>query len=357
MSKTRHDIVGDLIPTRSKWNRRLLDCAGLAIVCWLLPIETTWSQSPSGYELLGRGINYGNMLEAPSEGEWGLRFDDRYPKMIKTVGFDSVRVPVRWSSATLDEAPYQIQPQYLARVRHVVDLNLQAGLKVVLNVHHFEELYDAPNTQRDRFLAIWKQLSNAFQGAEEGLIFEILNEPHGNLAADQWNPLMVDALAEIRKLHPQRWVIVGPDQWNSIGGLPGLELPEDDRRLIVTVHYYLPFDFTHQGASWVSPPRPTGVKWSATEAERAAVSHDMQTVADWASQQRRPIYVGEFGAYERAEMQSCAAWTSYVRESCETRKFGWAYWELASGFGVLNKETNQWKEPLIQALLPDQESN
>ncbi len=310
------------------------------------------AQTPNGYELLGRGVNYGNMLEAPREGEWGLRFDDKFPQLIKAAGFDSVRVPVRWSSATSTKAPFQIDPEYLARVRHVVELNLEQGLKVVLNVHHFEEIFESPDAQRERLLAIWRQLSVAFQGADDRLFFEILNEPHGNLTAEQWNPLLVEVLAEIRKLHPDRWVVIGPDDWNSIAGLSKLELPQNDRRLIVTVHYYLPFDFTHQGASWVSPRRPTGLKWTGTKEERAAIDRDMQTVADWAREQNRPIYIGEFGAYERADMESRAAWTGYVRQACEKRQFAWAYWELASGFGILDKDSYGWKEQLTGALLP-----
>ena len=246
-------------------------------MAWLGLSEATWAQTPNGYELLGRGVNYGNMLEAPREGEWGFRFDDKFPQLIKAAGFDSVRVPVRWSSATSTKAPFQIDPEYLARVRHVVELNLEQGLKVVLNVHHFEEIFESPDAQRERLLAIWRQLSVAFQGADDRLFFEILNEPHGNLTAEQWNPLLVEVLAEIRKLHPDRWVVIGPDDWNSIAGLSKLELPQNDRRLIVTVHYYLPFDFTHQGASWVSPRRPTGLKWTGTKEERAAIDQVLES--------------------------------------------------------------------------------
>lgn len=312
------------------------------------------AQSPSGFELLGRGVNYGNMLEGQSEGDWGVRFNDRFPRLVKDAGFDHVRLPVRWSAHMADTPPYRIDSAFLQRVRHVVDANLDVGLRVVLNVHHFDELYESPDAQRERFLALWRQLAKEFAGADDDLIFEVLNEPHANLGAEQWNPLLVDALKIIRQQHPQRWVVVGPPDWNGIDGLPKLVLPEDDRHLVVTVHYYLPFDFTHQGASWVSPVRPTGVKWTGTEAERSAIERDMQGVSEWAKENRRPIYVGEFGAYERADMESRATWTAAVRQSFEANHFGWAYWELAAGFGILDRETLQWSVPLTEALLPGQ---
>lgn len=55
-------------------------------------------------------------------------------------------------------------------------------------------------------------------------------------------------------------VIVGPTEWNAVGKLAEPELP-DDPNLIVTVHYYDPFAFTHQGAEWTEPRLPTGQDW------------------------------------------------------------------------------------------------
>jgi endoglucanase len=130
-----------------------------------------------------------------------------------------------------------------------------------------------------------------------------------------------------------------------------LQLPASDRHLIVTVHYYLPFPFTHQGASWVQPPQPEGVRWSGNSEEVSAMEKDFQGVIEWAKKNDRPIYVGEFGAFEKADMQSRAKWTKQVRAICEKNGFSWAYWELASGFGVLDRDTKTWKTPLLEALV------
>jgi endoglucanase len=304
----------------------------------------------TGLQILGRGINFGNILEAPTEGAWGLRFDDEFPTLVKNAGFDSVRIPVRWSAHTANQAPFQIDDAFLARVHHIVKKSMNAGLKVVLNVHHFEELYEAPEQNREKFLAIWGQLAREFQYYNDQLVLEILNEPHGKLDAKLWNPLLKETLAEIRKLHPTRWIMIGPDQWNGIGALPQLAIPEDDRRIIVTVHYYLPFPFTHQGASWVNPSPPLGKEWIGSPEEIAAMEKDFQSVADWARVHRRPIYVGEFGAFEKADTESRIRWMRQVKSTCEKYQFSWAYWELASGFGILDPQAKEWKAPLLQAL-------
>lgn len=347
--------IGDSLQSVG-WRFINSDCLpGLRVILLTLLLilikRGAWAESPTGLELLGRGINYGNMLEAPSEGEWGLRFQDDFPRLVKQAGFDSVRVPVRWSAHAALEAPYAIDAEFMERVKHVVDLSLAEGLKVVLNVHHYDEIFREPSAHRQRFLAIWSQIAEEFQGANSRLFFELLNEPHDQLSAEIWNEMLVATIDVIRPLHPDRWLIVGPDHWNGVSALPSLVLPESDRKLIVTVHYYLPFPFTHQGASWVDPPPPLGTQWRGTESEVAEIVEHLTGVAKWAEQHQRPIYVGEFGAYERADMPSRARWTRTVRSECEKQGFAWAYWELGSGFGAWNPRTRQWRDQLLEALI------
>ena len=75
-------------------------------------------------------------------------------------------------------------------------------------------------------------------------------------------------------------------------------------------------------------------------------------VAEWAQREQRPVYLGEFGAYSKADAASRIAWTRAVREHAEARGFSWAYWELAAGFGVLEPRALTWREPLLRTLLP-----
>ncbi|MDZ7613166.1 MAG: cellulase family glycosylhydrolase [Flavobacteriaceae bacterium] len=104
-------------------------------------------------EQLGNGINYGNMFEAPSEAEWGNPWQANYPKIIADLGFDHVRIPIRWEPAarSANTSPYTINPDFLARIKTVVDANLQQGLKVIINMHHHEALFDNPEGKRPVF--------------------------------------------------------------------------------------------------------------------------------------------------------------------------------------------------------------
>lgn len=302
----------------------------------------------------GRGINLGNALEAPKEGEWGVTLEETYFRAIAEAGFDSIRLPVRWSAHAAVVSPYTIDPQFFARVDWAVEQALSRGLKIVLNVHHYAEMDDKPDEHRERFLALWEQISTHYRDRPPALAFELLNEPHDRLTAAKWNAILADALAIVRKTNPTRTVVVGPVNWNSIDALKSLELPEADRHLVVTVHYYSPFNFTHQGAHWVSEKQrpPTGVKWSGTEAEREAVIRDLDTAILWGLKHQRPIYLGEFGAYSQADLESRVHWTRFIADEAARRRIGTAYWEFCSGFGAYDPTKHTWIEPLREAIVP-----
>ena len=72
-------------------------------------------------------------------------------------------------------------------------------------------------------------------------------------------PIHAEAIAAIRKIDPQRIILVSPGNWGDIRELDKLRLPDDDDRIIVTVHCYEPFHFTHQGAGWVQLQQLRGI--------------------------------------------------------------------------------------------------
>ncbi|MCL6430722.1 MAG: glycoside hydrolase family 5 protein [Anaerolineae bacterium] len=302
---------------------------------------------------LGRGVNLGNALEAPSEGAWGVYLQEEYFERIKEAGFSSVRIPIRWSAHALAEPPYTINDRFFARVDWAVEQALSRGLVAVINTHHYNELCADPEAHRERFLALWAQIAAHYQDYPDGLMFEPLNEPTDRLTAPVWNSLLQEAITTIRQTNPTRTLIIGPANWNSVDSLGTLRLPEEDRNIIVTFHYYSPFEFTHQGAEWVEGSTPwLGTTWPGKVGGESDVIRDLDRAAAWAEAHRRPLYMGEFGAYGRADMDSRVRWTGFVARQAEARGMSWAYWEFCSGFGVYDSALKRWNEPLLAALLP-----
>ena len=301
---------------------------------------------------LGRGINFGNALEAPKEGDWGVTLKAEYFKAIKQAGFDSVRLPVKWSARAQATAPYQLDAKFAERVDWAIDQALANRLNIVVNVHHYSEMDADPEKHLPRLVELWSQIATRYKDRPAGVYFELFNEPHDKLTEATWNTAIPKVLGAVRKTNPTRPVIIGPGQWNGIRGLDKLELPKDDRNLILTVHLYDPFEFTHQGAPWVKgSDKWKGRKWSGTEAEKAAINKQLDRTAAWAKAQDRPVFLGEFGAYEAADLDSRARWTSFVAREAERRDFSWAYWEFCAGFGAYDPKTDTWREGLKMALV------
>jgi endoglucanase len=317
-----------------------------------LPASAADPDTHAANRRLGRGVNLGNALEAPREGAWGVTLKDEYFKAIKAAGFDSVRLPVKWSAHAQAESPYAIDPKFFERVDWAVDQALQNKLNIVVNVHHYNEMDADPDGHLPRLVALWGQIAARYRDRPAGVYFELFNEPHDKFTEAKWNAAIPKLLAAVRKTNPARPVIVGPGQWNAIRGLDKLELPKDDRNLIVTVHSYEPFEFTHQGASWAKgSDRWKGRKWTGTDAEQADVRKRFETAAAWAKKHDRPVFLGEFGAYSAADPESRARWTRFVAREAERLGWSWAYWEFAAGFGVYDPRTGRWRDPLKAALL------
>jgi endoglucanase len=307
---------------------------------------------PEPIPTLRRGINVGNMLEAPNEGEWGLVVQEEYFDLVKEAGFDFVRLPVRWSTHAEQDAPYTIDPVFLARVDEITNWAVERDLSIVVDFHHYEEIMRDPCGNKDRYLGIWKQVAGHYKGYPSNVLFELLNEPNDQLNAALWNEYLAESLSIVRETNPARDVIVGPTNWNAYDWLSTLDVPNDEH-LIVTFHYYLPFQFTHQGAEWVEGSTPwLGTTWDATEAQKAEITEHFDSVTEWAKRRNVRILLGEFGAYSKAPQDSRVRWTDYVRSEAERHEFAWAYWEMASGFGVYGPVERKWREDLLEALIP-----
>jgi endoglucanase len=301
---------------------------------------------------LGRGINIGNALEAPKEGDWGVTLKAEYFQEIKKAGFDSVRLPINWAAHAGREAPYTIDPTFAERIDWAVDQAVVNRLNIVVNVHHYGGIDADPDKHLPRLVALWEQIADRYKDRPPSIYFELLNEPHGKLIEGKWNAAVAMLLRAVRKTNPTRPVIVGPAQWNAIWALDKLELPKDDRHVILTVHCYDPYEFTHQGAPWSKgADKWKGRKWTGSDAEKEAIRKQFTKASAWAKEHDRPVFLGEFGAYEVADMESRARWTAFVAGEAEKLGFSWAYWEFGAGFGAYDRKAGKWREQLRSALV------
>jgi aryl-phospho-beta-D-glucosidase BglC (GH1 family) len=303
---------------------------------------------------LGRGVNMGNMFEAPNEGEWGNPFKDEYFKKIKELGFNHVRIPIKWETParTQTTPPYTINADFKNRIKYVIDLAKKEGLMVIINMHHHDELIaDPTGNNRARFLAQWTQIADFFKDYDNDLLFEVLNEPNGPVTPQIWNTMFDEVLAIIRVKNPNRAVLKGTALYGGLAGLSALSVPADGK-VIVSVHYYNPFPFTHQGAGWVNGADEwLGTTWNDTEIERDAMTKEFAVLTKFGNDNNVPVHVGEFGAFSTADAASRERWTTFVARHLESIKVPWTYWEWSAGFGVFDPSTNSVIPEIADALL------
>lgn len=300
---------------------------------------------------LGRGVNiigYDPLWRSPDQ----ARFQTGHFRSLKETGFQSVRINLHPFRHMDRENGWAIRDTWFATLDWAVNGASAQGLMVILDFHEFDAMGKDPEANHGKFLAFWRQLSAHCEKAADNVVFEILNEPSKKLTPALWNEYLREALAVIREKNPTRTVIIGPGFWNSIDHLSELELPDDDRNLIVTVHYYKPMEFTHQGASWAGQKDKSGVNWLGTETERKVVRDDFAKVATWAQAHHRPIFLGEFGAYDKAPMESRVRYTDAVARTAESLGWSWAYWQFDSDFILYDIPAGRWVEPIRDALIP-----
>jgi len=334
---------------------------------------------------LGWGVNLGNALEAPTEGEWGVVLEEEYFRLIAEAGFDTVRVPIRWSAHAMDEPPYTIDEAFFQRIDWVIENALSHGLNVVIDIHHYDEFVEVPGTHKERFIAMWRQIASRYGDMPDGLYYELLNEPYGDVMAWMWDAIVADTIAAIRQVDKVHTLVIDGTDWASASGLGELDLPSDESNAICTFHLYEPHLFTHQGAEWDDTFATTGIQWPGppeTPLTPVPAANDTPWIKKWfedyntqptyrnpagpgpildqirwavqyAERLGCPLWMSEFGVYDRADLQSRVNWTTFVRQEAEARGIPWAYWEFGAGFGIYDRDAGQWNEELLRALIPD----
>jgi len=338
---------------------------------------------PAAAAHFNKGINLGNRLEAPNEGDWGGKvLASDFPFIAKR-GFDHVRIPIRFSGHASTSAPYAIDATFFARIDAVLDQATAANLAVLVDMHAYDEMATDPTGQRSRFVALWSQIASRYQNRPDTVAFELLNEPNTQLDS-MWNDIAAAAITAIRPTNPHRLVVVDTVSWADPTKLATLVLP-DDANIMVAVHLYEPKLFSFQGMSWMGPAyMTTGVVFSgppttpitpvaaATAAAwskqwfdsyntlpaatnpsgPATVTAQLALVTSYKQAQGRTVYNGEWGPQDNGPMDSRARLVTTMRQQCDQAGVGWAIWEDPVNMNLFDSTAGTWVNQMVDALFP-----
>lgn len=315
------------------------------------------------------GWNLGNTLDSyntnSSDTETGWGNPKATKAMIETVqkaGFNAVRIPVTWGEHM--SADGTIDAAWMARVKEVVDYAYDAGLYVVLNVHHDDALWLVPTndkleSDKATLTSIWKQICTTFQDYDHRLIFEGMNEPRVIGSATEWSggtpeerevinqlfQAFVDTVRAAGGTHAERTLIVSSHaQSITETAVSAVKVPNDSH-VIVSIHSYAPWDFCgteNDRADWGS------------DADKAELDKNFQYLDDMFISKGIPVIIDEFGAVDKKNTQARAAWFAYYISSAKKhgiKCFVWDNGQSSGEFGLLNRSNNTWDYPeIIQAI-------
>lgn len=335
---------------RAPWSRGFRLVAAAFVLASLSAAHGTEQVAARNVPKLGRGIN---ILGYDGIWEGGRNAPFRLDNLaaIKKAGFAHVRInffgfKFMGPENVLDE-------MVLRRLDAVIEEVLARGLIPIVDEH------DTHTCQRDvsecapKLRAFWRQIAERYAGKYPELVFEILNEPGGQMTSSSWNTLLNECLEIVRRTNPERPVIAAVLNIDEIP-IDELALPADDRNLIVTFHYYAPLRFTHQGAPWSQTFSRIGpLDWGSADDEANAAA-DFRKVSVWAEKEKRPIYLGEFGVYDRAPSDARLRYLSFVARSADRLGWSWAYWQFDHDFAAFDSARQAWKPDILRALIPPQ---
>ncbi len=289
--------------------------------------------------------------------------------LIKSMGFDHVRLSVNPQPMMMQHRPDEIPAEYLGYLDSAVKAILDQGLAVVIDLHpesDFKAMLAKDDSFVQEFSDFWRALARHYSTWDaERVFFEILNEPEFS-DRYRWYGVQAKLATAIREGAPQHTIIAVGARWSDDDELVFIE-PLRDANVIYNFHFYAPHLFTHQGATWgtyswhwvkglhypsspesaakVAAAMPDAVdrlsviRYGQDHWDAGRIDAEITQVAEWGRQSGVPVVCNEFGVYrEYANQQDRAGWIHDVRTALERHGMGWTMWDYSGSFGVVTKK-------------------
>jgi endoglucanase len=349
---------------------------------------------------MGKGWNLGNQLEAnsngiPSETAWGNPvITGALIDRVKAAGFKTIRIPVSYLGKIGAAPNYTVDAAWLTRIQEVVNLAHDRGLFVLINMHGdgYKSVGGAwlicdaadQTTIKAKYQKVWQQVASKFASYSGRLIFESMNEnfdgQYGNPTQpcysniNAYNQIFIDTVRQTGGNNTSRWLLV--PGWNTnidhtVGS--GFVLPTDqyrsssipaaDKRIMISVHYYDPWDFTgtESGAITQWGPNATDASKKSTWGQQDFMDSQLKKMYDKFVVNGYPVFVGEYGSIDKTSADSTnnRYRADYARTMVATaKKYGaaTAYWDNGYngqyGFGLFNRSTaTVTQQSIIDAIM------
>ena len=320
-----------------------------------------------------KGVNFSDWFESNNAG--GIPFT-KYTEQdfidVKSLGADVIRLPVKMHSMISGAPYYTLDPLLVKFLNMAVDWAEKHEIYIIIDNHSFDPVLPT-STDIDRILVpVWEQVARLFKDRGKFVIYEILNEPHG-ISDGRWGEIQLRAIEAIRRIDNKHTIMVGGTEYNSINKLT--EVPKySDANLIYTFHFYDPYIFTHQGATWGEPsiaslkgvpfpyksekmPKvPANLKETWIEGAIARYPYEstpsalytaLNKVVAFSKERDVPVFCGEFGVFiPNSLKEDRVTWYKVISDAMDKRNISRASWDYYGGFGVFNQSKGNFNHDL-----------
>ena len=328
-----------------------------------------------------RGINLGGWLSQCaeySEGHYSSFITENDIKNISEWGLDHIRLPVDYN--VIEDEDGRILPNGYKHIDDCIEWCEKYGLNLIIDLHKtkgfaFDDtaenniMFDSHELQK-RFISLWTNIAARY-GKNGNVVFEPLNEV-SKIDSRKWNALISKLLSAIRQFAPDKKIIFGGTQWNSVHTLKLLEIP-DDTNIVYNFHFYEPFLFTHQHASWLSAVSDISMRYPGTMEIYRKTSENIgcfgsglkntdemgaefmdkliSEAVDAAVNADVPLYCGEYGVIDQAVISDTAVWFEDIHSVFEKHGIGRAVWTYKEmNFGINDEHYAPCLDRIVNSL-------
>ena len=337
-----------------------------------------------------RGTNLSHWLSQSEErGEARKQHiqEDDFERL-EQLGFDFVRIPI-------DEVQFWDEdgnklPEAWDLLTGALDLAAKHHLRAIVDLHiirsHYfnavneggadaNTLFTSEESQQ-KLINMWYQLSDALKGySNDSVAYEFMNEPVAD-DHEQWNQLIAKVHKALREREPQRTLVIGSNRWQGYETMKYLKVPEGDKNIVLSFHYYNPMLLTHYGAWWTPLGKYQGkinypgVLVSKEDYEAAPdslkpalepftkqewnvdkIREDFKDAIEAAKKYGLQLFCGEWGVYEPVDRELAYKWTKDMLTVFDEFNIAWTTWCYDADFGFWDQQKNDFKDKGLVEIL------
>jgi len=319
-----------------------------------------------------RGLNISHWLsQSKKRGEERKNyFTEKDVLAAKAAGFDHIRIPIDEEQMWDEEGNKEADA--FALLQEALGWLEKHGMKALVDLHiirshYFNDKLPAlyvDEKEQQKFGKLWTELSNELKKyPHENVAYELLNESVAP-TNEEWNKVYRIAYDAVRKIEPERIIFLGPNRFQKVANFPDLDLPEGDRNIVLSFHFYDPFIITHYLASWTKLKNYDGAiqypgvlidpkdtlnlakaevdplrRYVGEYANITTIEKEMQLAFDMAEKTGLQLYCGEFGVRSDVPKEMREAWLNDMITIFEKHDIAWTVWDFKSdGFGMLKPD-------------------